>query len=174
MVAIFITLHKRKWAICFPIAHSRFPYNCVRGARYFFYCFFDQDFVACSHVQKWVDNWCPRLPNSRSMAFSHCPTRQPLFKILPQNEIDVRRDRMRAQQFSKSRCGKWLTPAGKTRAAVQGWEQKTDGWLSPHSWKAELCWETLRLSLCGIWRLHSQLLIKRLNYDHKDISQLVS
>lgn len=40
--------------------------------------------------------------------------------------------------------------------------------------KPGLCWEHLKLSFCGIWRLNSQLLIKRINYNHKGISQLVS
>lgn len=40
--------------------------------------------------------------------------------------------------------------------------------------KPGLCWENLKLSFCGIWRLNSQLLIKRINYNHKGISQLVS
>lgn len=40
--------------------------------------------------------------------------------------------------------------------------------------KPGFCGETLALSLCGIWRLNFQLLIKCINYNHKDISQLVS
>lgn len=68
-----------------------------------------------------------------------------------------------------------MTPAGKTRAAVQGVRAEDRRGDSAHiHGKPGLCGETLGLSLCGIWRLNSQLLIKCINYNHKDISQLVS
>jgi hypothetical protein len=60
----------------------------------------------------------------------------------------------------------------------KGWEKgerrrQMDDSVHIHG-KLGFCWGKLKLSFGGIWRLNSQLLIKCINCNHKDISQLVS